>query len=124
MSGGARSVSIGRLPTTTRLPRPDVPADRDLAVLRRLGALPPERPAVPILTKALHAPSPASGPVIAHLDPGQLRAPAGAATVYHYGPSRVDSYVGDLAVFGDGSYVPHFHLEFWDLPRVPRRWHP
>ena len=31
-------------------------------------------------------------------------------------PSRVDSYVGDYAVFGIGSSVPHLSLEFWNQP--------
>ena len=64
---------------TTPTARLDVPPVRDADTLRRLGALPPERTAVPIPTKALHAPSP-TGPVLARLDPGQLRAPDGAAT--------------------------------------------
>ena len=93
--------------------RLDVPAIRDVDTLRRLGALPPERTAVPILTKALQAPSP-TGPVLARLDPGQLRAPDGAATVYLYSPVRIDTFHGpELVMWADGS--SHLHLEFWNV---------
>src|SRR5262245_13611795 len=100
------------VPTT----RSDVPTVRDVATLRRLGALPPEGTAVPIPTKALHAPSP-TGPVLARLDPGQLRAPDGAATVYLYSPVRIDTYHGpELVMWGDGPYsAAHLHLEFWNV---------
>ena len=97
---------------TTRL---DVPPVRDVATLRRLGALPPDRTAVPILTKALQAPSP-TGPVVARLDPGQLRAPDGGATVYLYSPVRIDTCHGpELVMWGDGPFSAHLHLEFWNV---------
>jgi len=95
--------------------RLDVPPARDIETLRRLGALPPERTAVPILTKALHAPSP-DGPVLARLDPGQLRAPDGTATVYLYSPVRIDTYHGpELVMWADGPSSSHLHLEFWNV---------
>ena len=100
--------------TTLPVTRLDVPPVRDVDRLRRLGALPPERTAVPIPTKALQAPSP-TGPVLARLDPGQLRAPGGAATVYLYGPVRIDTYHGpELVMWSDGPSLSHLHLEFWN----------
>jgi hypothetical protein len=107
--------TLDRMEITEPATRPDVPSVRDVATLRRLGALPPEQTAVPILTKALTAPSP-SGPVLARLDPGQLRAPDGAATVYLYSPTRIDTYHGpELVMWGDGPFSAHLHLEFWNV---------
>jgi len=101
--------------TTLPLTRLDVPPVRDVDTLRRLGALPPERTAVPIPTKTLQAPSP-TGPALARLDPGQLRAPGGAATVYLYGSVRVDTYHGpELVMWSDGPSSSHLHLEFWNV---------
>jgi len=102
--------------TTTIVRVTDVPTDRDAATLRRIGALPAEQPGTQIPTKALHAPAPTGSPVVVHLDPGQLRADGGNGTIYSYGPSRVDSYVGDFSVFGVGASVPTVSLEFWNQP--------
>ena len=102
--------------STTVVRITDVPRDRDAGTLRLIGALPPERPGVEIPTKALHAPVPAGSPVVVHLDPGQLRVPGGNGTIYSYGPSRVDSYVGDFSLFGLGTSVPNLSLEFWNQP--------
>jgi hypothetical protein len=95
--------------------RLDVPPGRDVDTLRRLGALPPERTAIPIPTKALQTPSP-TGPVLARLDPAQLRAPDGAATVYVYSPVRIDTYHGpELLMWADGTSSSRLHLEFWNV---------
>jgi hypothetical protein len=96
--------------------RLDVPAERDVETLRRLGALPPERTATSIPTKGLHPPSP-TGPVLARLDPGRLREPDGSATVYLYGPVRIDTYHGpEMVIWSDGPSLSHLHLEFWNVP--------
>ena len=101
-------------PTTSR---PSRTPERDLAALRRRGILPPLSAAVPVPTKALHSPPPATGPVVAHLDPGQLRFGDELATIYSIGPSRVDTKVGDFSLSTGAGYTePVLYLELWEQP--------
>jgi hypothetical protein len=101
------------MPTPTA-PPPSRALERDLASLRRRGILPPMSAAVAVPTKAFQSP-PATGPVVAHLDPGQLRFGNELATIYAYGPSTVDTKVGDMSLGTSAGYPePVLFLELWD----------
>ncbi len=90
----------------------DLPAQRDPATLRRIGVLPPASRPIAVPTKALNAAIP-SGPVVAHLDPGQLRAPDGKATIWSFGPSWIDSYHGSFEMWTTIESATYINLEFW-----------